>query len=176
MSHHLLPYQKVLAEHRAAVGEFADAAARLDTSAWLRPLGPGRWSPALITEHVALGIESFTDDAAGRAHMVARLNAWKRFVARTIFLKRVLKTGHFPDGLKSPREFHPSLTPHAQPDAIENLNRTVATLETTLAAHPDPSRCKVTHPYFGALPLTTALRLLALHARHHLAQLPRPRA
>ena len=169
---HALAYQRYLAEHRAAVHDFAGAITRLDAGTWLRPLGPQRWSPALITEHVTLGIESFTDDAAGRAPMAVRLNAWKRFVARTVFLRRVLRTGVFPSGLRSPREMRPSLTPHEQAEALENLNLAVSTLETTLSAHPDPDRCRLTHPYFGSLPLTTALQLLTLHARHHLGQIP----
>jgi hypothetical protein len=171
--HRALPHEGYLAEHRAAVREFAGAVGRLDTATWLRPIGPHKWSPALITEHVTLGIETFIDDTAGRAHLVVQLNAWKRLVARTVFLRRILKTGVFPHGVRAPRETLPSSTPHSQTEALENLDRAVATLETTLSAHPDPGRCRVTHPYFGSLPLTTSLRLLALHARHHLHQIPR---
>jgi hypothetical protein len=168
-----LPHEPYLAEHRAVVHEFALAVRQLDSGTWLRPIAPQKWSPALITEHVTLGIEAFTDDAAGRAHMALKLNAWKRFVARMMYLRRVLRTGVFPPHVPSPRETRPSSTPHAQSDAVENLERAARTLETTLRAHPDPARCRLTHPYFGRLPLITALRLLTLHARHHLAQLPR---
>ena len=173
MSHHELPHEPYLAEHRAAVRDFARVVGQLDSAVWFKPIAHEKWSPALITEHVTLAIEAFTDDAAGRAHMAPRLNAWKRFAARTIYLGRILRTGAFPPHIRAPRETRPSSTPHSQPEAIANLELATQTLETTLAAHPDPARCRLTHPYFGALPLPTALRLLTLHAQHHLAQLPR---
>jgi hypothetical protein len=168
-----LPHEPYLAEHRAAVHDFARAAAQMDSAVWFKPIAPEKWSPALITEHVTLAIEAFTDDAAGRAHMALRLTAWKRFAARMLYLRRVLRTGVFPPRIRAPRETRPSPTPHSQRQAIENLELAARTLETILAAHPDPARCRLTHPYFGALPLVTALQLLTLHARHHLAQLPR---
>jgi hypothetical protein len=172
VSPHQLPHEQYLAEHREAVRDFARAAIQMDSVVWFRPIAPEKWSPALITEHVTLAIEAFTDDAAGRAHMALRLTAWKRFAARVIFLRRILQTGVFPPHVRAPRETRPSTTPHSQREAIENLERAARTLESVLAAHPDPTRCRLTHPYFGALPLPIALRLLTLHARHHLAQLP----
>ena len=173
MSPRELPYEAYLAEHRDVVREYIRAIQQLDSGAWLRPIAPHRWSPALMTEHVTLGIEAFSDDAAGRAYMALKLNAWKRFVARTMLLRRVLRTGVFPPQVHSPRETRPSTTPRQQSEAVESLERASRTLESTLRAHPDPARCRLTHPYFGRLPLITAIRLLTLHARHHLAQLPR---
>jgi len=166
------PWAAGLAEHRAAVADFVRAASSLDSATWLRPIGPHRWSPALITEHVRLSIEAVNDDAAGRAHMAVRLNPWKQFVARRLYLSRVLKTGVFPGGIRAPRETRPSPTPQSQPDALADLSRITAILESTIAAHPAPARCRLTHPYFGKLSLARSLRLLTLHARHHLAQLP----
>jgi hypothetical protein len=162
-----------LADHRAAVREFASAAARLDTQSWLRPIGPQRWSPAMITEHVALAIGAFTADAAGRAHMAVVLGPWKRFVARSLYLRRLLRTGEFPQNARAPRETTPSTSPQQQTEALTALDRAVSDLEVTIGAHPNPDQCQITHPYFGRLPLVTALRLLELHARHHLGQLPR---
>ena len=162
-----------LADHRAAVREFLSAAGRLDSQLWLRPVGPNRWSPALITEHVALAIGAFTADAAGRAHMAQVFGPWRRFVARTMYLRRLLRTGEFPPRARAPRETTPSSTPRQQVDALAALDRAVSDLEVTIGAHPHPDDCQITHPYFGRLPLVTALRLLALHARHHLGQIPR---
>ncbi len=162
-----------LADHRTAIREYSAAASRLDTQTWLRPLGPSRWSPALITEHVTLAIGAFTADAAGRAHMAEVFGPWKRFVARMLFLRRLLRTGEFPKGAIAPRETTPSSAPQQQADALTALERAVSDLEVTIGAHPNTDRCEITHPYFGRLPLPTALRLLELHARHHLGQLPR---
>ncbi len=173
MSKKATPQAVPLADHRAAVREYAAAAGRLDTQAWLRPLGQNRWSPALITEHLMLSIGAFTADAAGRAHMAVILGPWKRFVARTIFLRRMLKTGEFPAGARAPRETRPSSSPQPQAEALAALDRAVTDLEITVNAHPDPAHCQITHPYFGRLPLPMSIRLLELHARHHLGQLPR---
>lgn len=168
-----MAYSAPLADHRAAVREYAAAANRLDTQAWLRPLGPDRWSPAMITEHLALSIGAFTDDAAGRAHMAEVFGPWKRFVARTIYLRRLLRTGEFPGNARAPRETRPSTSPKPMTEALSALDRAVSDLEVTIGAHPHPESCQITHPYFGRLPLVTALRLLELHTRHHLGQLPR---
>jgi len=169
----VLPHQAFLSEHRAAVREFISAVRQLDSGAWLRPVGPRKWSPALITAHVTLSIEAFTDETAGRAHMATVMNAWKRFVARTVFLRRLLRTGIFPVGFHAPRETRPSSPPSPQAEAIAALGEAVTALESTLAVHPDPVHCRITHPYFGRLPLITGLQLLTLHARHHQGQLPR---
>jgi hypothetical protein len=152
----------------------ARAAGRLDSAAWLKPVAPGKWSPALITEHVTLSIVAFNDDAAGRAHMALKLSRWRRFVIRVLYLGRVLRTGQFPPGVRAPRETLPGTTPRRQRDAVEELETASRTLDATLAAHPAPEHCRLTHPYFGRLPLITALRLLTAHTRHHLAQLPQP--
>jgi DinB superfamily len=168
----VLAHAPYLAEHTAAVKDFTRAVEQLDSATWFKALGPDKWSPALVTEHVTLSIEAFTDDAAGRAHMAVRTNAWRRFVLRTLFLRRLLKEGTFPPGVRAPRETRPSPTPRAQREAIEYLQRAAGILEATLAAHPAPERCQITHPFFGPLPLITSLRLLTLHTRHHLAQLP----
>lgn len=167
------PHEPYLAEHHAAVQDLARAAEQLDLAAWLKPVSPEKWSPALITEHVRLSIIAFNDDAAGRAHMAVRLTGWKRFMLRVAIMPRVLQTGQFPTGARAPRETVPSPTPRTQRDAIEDLELAARTLHSTLAVHPDPRSCRLTHPYFGQLPLITALRLLTLHTRHHLAQFPR---
>lgn len=172
MSPRKSPWASGLADHRAAIDEYVRAASALDSGAWLRPLGPHRWSPALITEHLRLSLEAMTDDAAGRTHMALRMNAWGRFLARRLFLPRLLRTGVFPAGARAPRETVPGPTPHPQDEALADLSQAAATLESTITSHPDPTRCRLTHPYFGKLALKTSLTLLAMHARHHLAQLP----
>jgi hypothetical protein len=171
--HQSKPHEVQLAEHRAAVRDLARAAGQLDAATWLRPAAADKWSPALITEHITLSIVAFTDDAAGRAHMAVKLTAFRRFLLRTFLLRRVLRTGQFPPQARAPRETVPSPTPRTQRDAIADLEQATRTLEATIAAHADPSRCWLTHPYFGRLPLSTSLRLLTLHARHHLRQFPR---
>ncbi len=162
-----------LANHRAAVREYAALARRLPADLWLHPPAPAKWSPAQITEHVALGIEIFTDDLAGRPGLTPRLSPWKQFLPRIFLMPRVLRSGQLPAGANAPRLLRPSTTPLTQDDALRRLEVAVATLEATAAAIPNTGATRLTHPAFGRVPVLAALRLLELHVRHHFAQLPR---
>jgi hypothetical protein len=167
------PFAVLLANHRSAVREFVATARMLDQDTWLSPRGSGKWSPALLTEHVALGIEAFTAEVGGRAGMALKLTPWRRFVNRRVYLPRLLRAGRFPEGVRAPRETRPGSSPRPQAEALQALERAVTDLEISVGAHPRVESCRVTHPYFGRLPLATSLRLLEVHARHHLSQLPR---
>ena len=49
--------QAVIASNRRAVGAFVDAARAVSPAQWTTPRAPGKWSPGLVTEHVALTYE-----------------------------------------------------------------------------------------------------------------------
>ena len=172
------PLGPPLTKHRAAVREYIAQASKLDSGVWLHPIAPGKWSPAQITQHVTLGIEMFTDDLAGGTGMALRLSPWRRFVLRTFMLPRLLRKGQYPGGTKAPREIRPSDTPATQPEALGKLQEAVTALEATVASVPNAASRRLSHAYFGRVPAATAIDLLALHARHHMAQLPHaaPRA
>lgn len=161
-----------LANHRTAVHEYCALAARLPADVWLWPVAPGKWSPAQITQHVTLAIETFTDEFAGRAGMALKLTVWRRFVLRTFLLPRLLSSGRFPASIKAPREIRPSTTPATQADALERLKQASSALDAIATAAPSSRSRRLTHPYFGRVPALTAVRLLELHTRHHLSQLP----
>jgi hypothetical protein len=159
------------ADHRAAIREYLAAAARIPTSVWVQPPEPGKWSPAQVTEHVALAIESMRDEARGAAPLPIRVPVWRRVMIRLQFLPGILRQGTFPEGARSPREIRPSNTPALQPDLLERLTRAASDLEkAVLSPAKDPPRY-LTHPYFGRLSTLRAVRFLEMHARHHLRQL-----
>jgi DinB family protein len=161
------------ADHRAAIREYVAAAARIPTSVWVQPPGPGKWSPAQVTEHVALAIESMREEARGAAPLPVRVPAWRRMMIRLQFLPGILRQGTFPEGARAPREIRPSNTPVLQADALERLTRAASDLEKTVLSPATPAPRYLTHPYFGRLSIVRAVRFLEVHARHHLGQLPR---
>jgi len=130
----------------------------------------GGWSPAQITEHVTAGIEIVTAELAGRAGMALRLSAPRRFLLRMTVLPRILRTGRFPARARAPRELRPSDHMVTQAEAMTRLQAAVAALERT-AAVPDAGGRRLTMPYFGRIPAPRGIRFLAMHARHHMAQM-----
>jgi DinB superfamily len=165
------PLKDSLLEHRAAVDLFSRTARHLSADDWVRPVAPGKWSPAQITEHVALAIELFTDELAGRPGVVPRLSRWRRLLLRISVMPALLRSGRFPNGARAPRQFRPSIHLAAQDEGITRLEDAARALDATAAALPEIAGRKVTHPYFGPVRAPVALWLLTLHARHHLEQL-----
>jgi hypothetical protein len=121
---------------------------------------------------VALAIELFTDELAGRPGMVPRLSGWKRVILRATIMPGLLRSGRFPPGVRTPRQLRPSPHPVGQAEGIRRLEDAAAALDATATALPEIARRKVTHPYFGRVKAPVGIRLLTLHARHHLSQLP----
>jgi DinB family protein len=164
--------QVSLTEHRAALDAFVESAAGIPEEAWSRPVGEGKWSPGQIAEHLALALELVRQDLDQRSRMRFVLPAWKRLLARRLYLPRLLKTGRFPAGARAPREIRPSPSPARREETLERLRRAANEIEMACASNPRASSRKLAHPYFGALAAPAFLRLLAWHTHHHRAQLP----
>ena len=161
-----------LAEHRAAVDSFAAAATAVAPAAWRESSAPGKWAPADVAEHVRLSFEILRRELEGGPGMKVVLPAWKRILARR-YLRRILATGRFPPGARAPREARPAPTSATQAEAVEEIRSVAQAFASACASVPDPRRRRLTHAYFGALPLEDACRLLVVHTRHHEKQLPR---
>jgi hypothetical protein len=164
--------EESLAEHRAALDAFRMTADRVGDEAWARPSAEGKWSPGQIAEHLALSLEAVRQDLEGRSRMRFVLPAWKRLLARRLYLPRLLATGRFPAGARAPREIRPSPSAMRREEALERLRRGADEIEALCARDPRAASRKLAHPYFGALAAPTLLRLLAWHTLHHRAQLP----
>lgn len=162
-----------LADHRAAVNEFAGAVGRLSSPVWVQPSSTGKWSPAQLTEHVRLAIETLVSEAQGGPPLPVRVAGWQAASFRIFLLPRLLRSGKFPPNVRAPREFRPSNIPQLQADALEGLRRAVVNLERALSKQETAIPPRLTHPYFGRLKVLDTVRLLELHARHHMGQLPR---
>lgn len=160
-----------LAENRAAVDDFIATARGVDPGIWTTPRGDGQWSPAQIVEHLAIVYEYSRRVVLGTAGIgIPRVF---RPLLRRMVVDSTLKAGRFTRKGKAPGIFQPSATPPAAAaDLIARLSGAVAGLEGAIrSGHPE-ARHAVMHPYFGSVPTIRFVRLQAIHARHHRAQLP----
>jgi hypothetical protein len=162
--------ETAIADNRAAVEAFLAAARRLDAAGWTRARSEGAWTPGQIVEHVAIVYEYSRDLVLGTppGRSFPRL---LRPLLRRLVVDSTLKAGQFTRKGRAPAIFRPSPTPPEQSAAVARLSRAVTEFEGAIrSGHPE-ARHTVHHPYFGTLRTTDYLRLQAIHARHHQAQL-----
>jgi hypothetical protein len=162
--------ETAIADNRSAVDEFIATAGAIDPHAWTTPRGEGQWTPAQIVEHLAIVYEYSRNVVMGTAGKgIPRL---LQPLLRRFVVDSTLKAGKFTRKGKAPGIFQPSPTPAPPADLIARLNAAVSGLEAGIrSGHPE-ARHAVRHPYFGRVPTTDFVRLQAIHARHHRAQLP----
>jgi len=163
-----------MAEHRAALDAYVARAGRVPSEDWERPRSSGKWSPAEITEHLRLALEKLREELEGQPAMRIVLPAWKTFLLRRTILRRILRTRRFPRNAPAPREIRPVSPGLPRDEALKRLAEASDRFEAASGAVPARGR-RLTHPYFGEIPLARFHRLLATHTRHHGEQLPDPR-
>ena len=163
-----------IADNRAAIDEFIAAARALDASRWAAPRAPGAWSPAQIAEHLAIVYEYNRTIATGTASspIPRLLRPIVQRLARGFVVDSTLRAGHFTRKGRAPGFFQPSATPPPAAAVLARLDAAVRGLEADLRSRHPEARHTIPHPIFGALPTADWMRLQAIHARHHRAQLP----
>jgi hypothetical protein len=157
--------------HRDSVEAAARALESQDPSAWNAPIAPGKWSPAEIAQHLALSYAPAIAELEGGRGYAIRLAAWQRFFARTFVVPRIL-AGKFPERAPAPRESRPTGGAATPAEGARLLRESAEKFAHRLAEARAAGPVRVTHPYFGRLDAPVILRILSVHARHHLAQLP----
>src|SRR5262249_42593189 len=93
--------ERILSEHRTAVEEYLAAAGRVPEGAWTTPRSDGKWSPCQITEHLCLTLEGALRELSGGPPFEVVLPFWKRWLLRRRFLRPMLASGNFPQGVKA---------------------------------------------------------------------------
>ncbi len=163
-------WSRALREHREALGAVVTAISAVEPLAWHRPLAPGKWSPAQISEHLALVYESGLRDLQGTGTLRPRVPPWKQRLLRWFLLPHILFHQNVPLRAAAPREVRPSEEGLPQDESVDRLldlaGRFEAALEAVL-----PRGHFFSHPYFGPLPPLKALRFCAVHLEHHRRQL-----
>ena len=163
-----------IADNRAAIDEFIAAARALDASRWAAPRADGAWSPAQIAEHLAIVYEYNRTVATGDAPSPIPwlLRPVLQPVARHFIVDSTLKAGRFTRKGRAPGFFRPSADPPPPATVLARLAAAVGAFEAALRSRHPESRQTLAHPIFGTLPTADWIRLQAIHARHHRAQLP----
>jgi uncharacterized damage-inducible protein DinB len=160
----------LLADHAAAVEQFATAIRQCPAESWAQPLAPGKWSPAELTSHLTESYQVLRTELGGGQGMQLRGRRLQRWIFRHTLLPRILATGLFPVGARAPRETRPRETAPDPEMALAALMRQATAFDQELTACAT-GRVRLTHAYFGPMSARQSLRLVAVHARHHAGQL-----
>jgi len=160
--------EPVLEENRKAVGEFVAQARSLAPGRWNTPCAPGKWSPGQVCEHIAKSYEKSCGMLRGEPQPgMPRL---LRPLLRVFFFNKVLKSGSFPKGAKSPEQFQPSSSPAPVDEGLERIEKASADFGAE-ARRRDAPGATVDHPVFGRIRVVDYVRLAHIHTRHHAKQL-----
>jgi hypothetical protein len=163
-------WRAALAEHRAALEGYAAAVRALDGEAWTRPWAPGKWTPAEVTEHLALSYRAFIAEAEEGRPMKLKMTRLRRTLLRWFLLPHMLFHRTFPVKAVAPREVRPAGNDGTPEEALAELLRLGAEAEAALERARARPGAVLTHPYFGSIELTRAVRFCAVHLEHHTRQ------
>jgi hypothetical protein len=163
-------WSPLVADHAAALSEYDAAARKIPAPAWMQPIGPGKWTPAEVTSHVAEAYRVLRGELAGGSGMRLLGTRLRRFILRHTVLPRLLAGRPFPPGVPAPRETRPQTVVPDREQAISQLDRLAELFVSDLGAT-EAGSVRLSHAYFGALSARQALQLLAVHTRHHASQL-----
>ena len=158
-------------EHQAALAAYLDAAGRISDAAWMQPWAPGKWTPAIITEHLAMVYRTFVQEMRGGVGMRMKMTPFRRRLLKTFLLPHMLFHRTFPRSAPAPREVRPEGVGQPRKQARAELR----VLAEEFAREGERARVAgvqhVTHAFFGPIDLTRGMRLAAVHIEHHTRQL-----
>ena len=131
----------------------------------------GKWTPAQIVEHLALGIESSAQrflDRRGKPPMTRRGRTPVEWAAKVF----ILGVGWYPPGMKAPEGARPA--ERVEGKAAESRFRRGLALWDRVVAELLPARRDdlfVKHPRLGDLTIEEWRTFHVSHARHHARQI-----
>ena len=163
-------WDRVETDHREAVEDFLIRAAAIPDSIWRTGPALGKWSAGQVVEHIALSYEAIGSELDGGEPLRLRVAWWMRVILRVFVLPRVLSTGRIPAGGRAARQIRPGASPAPRDESVTRVSEGARRFHEKVRAMRDHAR--VTHPYFGAIAGGDLMRFMAIHTRHHGAQLP----
>jgi hypothetical protein len=93
---------------------------------------------------------------------------WLRPIIRALYLGKVLRTGRFPKGSKSPERLRPSPEPLPLEASLARIEKARADFEAEARKR---AGLTIEHPVFGRIRVADYVRLSELHTLHHARQL-----
>lgn len=163
-------WERAFADHQQALARFTTTLSELDEESWVRPYAPGKWSPAVISQHLALYYEAGARALRGELELQYRVGPAWRTVLRWFLLPHMLFHGTIPVRSRAPREVRPEGEPLPRSEALERLRAGVAEAEEAIRANAGRRGVRVGHPYFGKISPLRFLRLSTVHMDHHRRQ------
>ena len=152
-----------------------DAATRGLTTADLERLPAGKWSPAQILEHLALGFGA-TAKGAARCLAAGRPAAGVPTLRHHVATALVVTVGYLPSGRSAPERTRPrGLSGGA---AMEAVRANLVAMDDALArcAQRFGARAALLdHPILGPLSVSQWQKFHRVHTRHHMKQIERLR-
>ncbi|HEX8393374.1 MAG TPA: DinB family protein [Longimicrobium sp.] len=161
-----------LEEHQVALAAYLRAGEAISDAAWTAPWAPGKWTPAEITEHLAMVYRVFIAEATEGVGMRLKLTPFRRRLLKTFMLPHMLFHRTFPKRAPAPREVRPSaegLAPRTA--ALAQLRDLGERFEAEASRARAAGKPGVTHPYFGLMAWDKGVRLGAVHLEHHTRQI-----
>ena len=164
-------WRAALDEHQVALAAYLDAGGRVTDAAWTQPWSPGKWTPAEITEHLAMTYRVFIGEVGGGPAMQLKLTPFRRRILKTLMLPHMLFHRTFPRGARAPRELRPDpASLRGRTEALADLRALGERFVHEAERAREGGWNHVTHPYFGTIDLTRGMRLCAVHLEHHTRQ------
>jgi hypothetical protein len=158
-------------EHQVALAAYLEAAGRLSDEAWTRPWAPGKWTPAIITEHLAMAYRTIIQEVRGGPAMGLKMTPFRRRLLRLLLLPHMLFHRTFPRGARAPREVRPEGEGLPKAQALTELRVLAEEFEREVERARAGGWKHITHAYFGAIDLPRGMRFCALHIEHHTKQI-----
>ncbi|HEV2146922.1 MAG TPA: DinB family protein [Longimicrobiaceae bacterium] len=163
-------WQRAVREHQDAIARCVAEAEAVPEEAWARPRARGKWSPGQVADHLARSYAAILGELRGGEGVRPRVPAWQQRVFRWTVLPHMLFHRSFPLRASAPREIRPAADTPDRAEVLGRLRALAAETERGMEAALG-SGATISHPYFGPLPLRTALRFCAVHVEHHTRQL-----
>ena len=162
----MVELQTAITGNQQAVSAFLAVARTIPPARWSEQPAPGKWSPAELTEHLALTYE------AGRGLLQGSFPSmgvpqFLRPLVRSLFLRPILQHARFPKRSKAPKFLRPIGAHPAREALTARLQAAADSFESYVAAADRSGKSTVNHPWFGRLPLAELAQLQMIHTQHH---------
>lgn len=159
-----------LAANRQAMTKFLTKACTVPAGRWAQPVTPGKWSPAQIADHVAVSYEVAVRALKGDTG-IGSAPWFLRPIARAFAFTSVLNRGAFPEKMRGPASFAPSISHPTYDASVIRMEAAVADLEMHTREMANAGKTTFTHPVFGELSVVDYVKYSELHTKHHQEQL-----